>query len=98
MIPKSTPDERFLIKLYQTAMKNGDPHMAIDFRGVAIAIGQKKTAIKNIIKHLAQANFITKVDETTICLTEHGCNLVLDIFRAHKREEQDVFDCFSIRK
>lgn len=78
MNPKTTPDERFLIKLYQTAMEAGDPHAAIDYRGVAKAIGQKETAIKNIIKHLAQANFLNKNDETTVCLTERGCNFVLD--------------------
>ncbi len=78
MKSKTTPDERFLIKIYQTAMAGGDPHAIIDYRGVAKALGQKETATKNIIKHLAQANFLKKVDETSICLTERGCNLVLD--------------------
>ena len=41
----TTPDERFLLKLYQTAMENGDPFLEIDYRGVARAIGQKETAI-----------------------------------------------------
>lgn len=78
MKAKTTPDERFLIKLYETAMAGGDPHASLDFRGVAKAIGQKDTAIKNIIKHLAQANFVKKTGDTTICLTERGCNFVLD--------------------
>lgn len=78
MKAKGTPDERFLIKLYQTAMATGDPHAEIDYRGVAKAIGQKETAIKNIIKHLAQANFLKKVDDNTVHLTERGCNFVLD--------------------
>ncbi len=78
MKSKTTPDERFLIKLYQTAMGGGDPHAMIDYRGVAKELGQKETAIKNIIKHLAQANFIKKVDETTLYLTERGCSFVLD--------------------
>lgn len=78
MNPKTTPDERFLIKLYQTAMSTGNPHEPVDYRGVALALGQKETAIKNIIKHLAQANFIKKNDETTLVLTERGCNFVLD--------------------
>ena len=73
----TTPDERFLLKLYQTAMENGDPFLEIDYRGVARAIGQKETAIKNIIKHLAQANFIKKIDDTTLHLTQNGCNFVL---------------------
>lgn len=78
MKPKSTPDERFLLKLYQTAMENGDPHMPIDFRGIAKALGQKETAIKNIIKHLAQANFLKKNDDTTVFLTERGCDFAID--------------------
>jgi hypothetical protein len=79
MIPKSTPDERFLIQLYKTAMQNGDPHSILDYRGIAKAIGQKETAIKNIIKHLAQANFIKKGDDTTVYLTERGCDFVISV-------------------
>ena len=78
MKPKSTPGERFLIKLYETAMSSGDPHAMVDYRGIAKAIGQKETAIKNIIKHLAQANFLKKADETTVYLTERGCDFVLN--------------------
>lgn len=78
MKSKSTPDERFLIKLYQTAMAGGDPHAILDYRGIAKSLGQKEIAIKNIIKHLAQANLLKKVDETTVHLTERGCDFVLD--------------------
>jgi Mn-dependent DtxR family transcriptional regulator len=78
MNPKTTPDERFMIKLYQTAMEGGDPHAMLDYRGIAKSLGQKETAIKNIIKHLAQANLIRKIDDTTLQLTERGCSFVLD--------------------
>ncbi len=78
MNPKTTPDERFLIKLYETAMSYGDPHAIIDYRDIAKKLGQKETAMKNIIKHLAQANFLTKEGETKVALTERGCNFVLD--------------------
>ncbi|MGB7979064.1 MAG: hypothetical protein WCF19_07915 [Chlamydiales bacterium] len=78
MKSKSTPDERFLIKLYETALAGGDPHALIDYRGVAKALGHKETMVKNIIKHLAQANFLKKGDDSLVCLTEHGCNFVLD--------------------
>jgi Mn-dependent DtxR family transcriptional regulator len=78
MKAKTTPDERFLIKVYQTAMEGGDPHALLDYRGIAKSLGQKETAIKNIIKHLAQANFLKKTDDTTIYLTERGCDFVLD--------------------
>jgi predicted transcriptional regulator len=78
MKAKGTPDERFLIKLYQTALASGNPCAEIDYRIVAKAIGQKETAMKNIIKHLAQANFLKKTDDNTVCLTERGCNFALE--------------------
>ncbi len=78
MSSKSTPDERFLIKLYQTALATGDPHAVLDYRGIAKAMGQKETAMKNIIKHLAQANFLKKVGETKVYLTDRGCALALN--------------------
>ena len=73
-----TPDERLLLKLYQIAMSNGDPFTEIDLRGVAPALGQKETAVKNIVKLLAQANFIKKVDDATVHLTQRGCDFVID--------------------
>jgi hypothetical protein len=77
MSHKTTPDERFLIKLYETALAKGDPCQPIDFRPIAKAVGIKETATKNIIKHLAQANFLKKIDDTTLCLTKRGCDFVL---------------------
>jgi hypothetical protein len=73
-----TPDERLLMKLYQIAMGNGDPFSEIDLPRIAPALGQKEVAVKNIVKLLAQANFIKKIDDTTICLTQHGCDFVID--------------------
>jgi len=73
-----TPDEKFLIQLYRKAHELGDPYVPIDCRGIAASLGQKETAVKNIVKHLAQANFIKKVDQTTVLLTARGCDFVLD--------------------
>lgn len=73
-----TPDEKFLIQLYKTAHAHGDPYMAIDYRGVAASVGLKEKGVKNILKLLAQANFIKKVDDTMILLTERGSDFVLD--------------------
>jgi Mn-dependent DtxR family transcriptional regulator len=78
MKSKSTPDERFLIQLYKSAMASGDPHAVMDYRSIAKRIGQKETAIKNIIKHLAQANFVRKSGDTFIHLTERGCHFALE--------------------
>ena len=73
-----TPDEMLLIRLYQIAMDNGDPFYEIDLRGVQPHLGQKEKAVNNIVKLLAQANFIKKVDDTIIHLTQRGCDFVLD--------------------
>jgi Mn-dependent DtxR family transcriptional regulator len=73
-----TPDEKFLIKAYQEALAQGDPCLPINFQNVARSLGQKETAIKNIVKHLAQANFVKKISDTTLSLTPSGCQFVLD--------------------
>lgn len=75
----TTPDERFLVKLYLTAAQDGDPHKLLDYRGIARSLGQKETAMKNIVKHLAQANLLKKIDDTTVHLTERGCSLALEL-------------------
>ena len=73
-----TPDEKFFIKVYQTALEQGNPCSPVNFLKVAKSLGQKETAIKNIIKHLAQANFVRKLTDTTLSLTELGCRFVLE--------------------
>jgi len=73
-----TPDEKFLIRLYQVALANGNPCSPIDFPSVARSLGLKEIAIKNIIKHLAQANFLKKIDDTTLALTDLGCQFALE--------------------
>ncbi len=70
---RQTKDERFLIKLYELAKES-----PIDPKQVASAIGQKEHATKNIIKHLAQANFIKKEDDGKISLTKRGIQFVQD--------------------
>lgn len=67
-----TPDERFLIELYNLAKAKGDPFLPISIRRVATAIHQKETAVKNIVKLLAQANFIQKSGDSAIRLTQQG--------------------------
>jgi Mn-dependent DtxR family transcriptional regulator len=72
-----TPDERFLLKLYELSNAKGHPFNPIPSKDVAKAICHKETAVKNMIKLLAQANFIKKVGETSVCLTKQGCAFVL---------------------
>lgn len=71
-----TPDERFLIKLCELAIAKGNPFQTVATKDVAKAICQKETAVKNIIKLLAQANFIKKIGDNAVALTQHGYNFV----------------------
>ncbi len=67
-----TPDEKFLIQLYRVASEKGDVYSLVSWQEVAFPIGQKESAVKNIIKLLAQANFIKKCEDGRIALTPHG--------------------------
>ncbi len=75
--PKSmTKDEMFLLKLYQAASAKGDPKSPINLLTIGKAIGQNDHCIKNIVRHLAQANFVKKGGEETVSLTPQGLRLV----------------------
>ena len=75
---RTTPDEKFLIKLYEIALSRGSPLHAVSVKKVSEAARQKDSEVKNIVKLLAAANFIKKIDDHSICLTPHGVNFVLE--------------------
>lgn len=72
-----TLDERFLMKLYELAMENGDPFSEVELLGL---MHGQETSVKTVVKHLAKANFIKKIDETRVYLTRQGCDFVLEEF------------------
>lgn len=72
----TTKDELFLLKLYEKAMTLGSPYEEIDRYLVGRAVGQNDRGIDNIVRHLAQANFIKKGDDPAVYLTPHGLSLV----------------------
>ena len=64
---RKTPDEKFLIKLYEKAVEEQiDP----------LELGFKANATKTITKALAQANFIKKTGDGKIFITKHGIDFV----------------------
>jgi Mn-dependent DtxR family transcriptional regulator len=71
-----TPDERFLIALHKIVQDDGD--VPVEWGKVATLIGQTERSVRNIVKLLAQANFIKKVGDTEVRLTQHGSNFVLN--------------------
>ncbi len=71
-----TIDERFMLKLFELSMAQGDPFQAISIKRVTEEIHQKETAIKNVVKMLGQSNFIKKIGDTEVRLTQQGLQFV----------------------
>ena len=67
-----TKDERYLLKLHQLGGLSGE----IDCYEVGRAIGQNDKSVKNIVRMLAQANFIKMGEGNNISLTPQGLKLV----------------------
>jgi predicted transcriptional regulator len=78
MIHKShTPDERFIICAYQTASALGELSTTLNRYEVGREAGITPKAVNAICRLLIQANFIKKVSEDEIYLTENGERLAL---------------------
>lgn len=74
-----TPDERFLVCIYEEALKTGDLETPLDKYAVGSLAGLHAKGIDAICKLLVQANFIKKKGEKEITLTPHGEKLVLQL-------------------
>ena len=72
---KRTKDESFLIKLYEYAQNQGDLNLEINYQELGKELTFKENMTKVIVRDLTQANFIQKVDKSTIKLTERGIHL-----------------------
>jgi predicted transcriptional regulator len=72
----TTKDERFLLKLHEMALKRGGAEEEVDRFAVGRAIGLNDRVIDNIVRHLAQANFVKKGEEGAVMLTPHGLSLI----------------------
>ncbi len=81
----TTKDELLILKLYELAMKTGDPYHPIDRYVLGQAIGQNDKGVDTIIRHLAQANFVMKGEGKEVYLTPHGCSLVEELKRGKRR-------------
>jgi Mn-dependent DtxR family transcriptional regulator len=71
-----TKDELFLVKLFDLASRLKSPFETVDRYKVGQAIGQNDRSVDNIVRMLAQANFIKKAEGNSIYLTESGVSLV----------------------
>lgn len=71
-----TKDERFVLHVYDVAIKTGDVHVILDRYAVGQGCGLSPKAVDTICKLLIQANFIKKVSASEIMLTDGGEALV----------------------
>ncbi len=67
-----TKDELYLVKLYDLAQKLGDTFAEVDRYAVGQSIGQNPKSVDNIVRMLAQTNFVKKGDGDAIFLTPQG--------------------------
>ena len=74
-----TKDELFLIKLYELSKEE-----EVDRYEVGRKMGQNDRSVDNIVKLLAQTNFIKKGDGDSIYLTDLGRQLVEDLLNSKK--------------
>lgn len=72
MAKSITKDELYLVKLSQLAQKLGDPYAEVDRYAVGQAMGQNNKSVDNIVRMLAQTNFIKKGEDNAIYLTPQG--------------------------
>ncbi|MFY7842711.1 MAG: hypothetical protein ACOVOR_01675 [Rhabdochlamydiaceae bacterium] len=71
-----TKDEMFLVRLHEIAKKKGDPMLPIASEEIGQTLGLNHHAISNIVRHLAQANFVKKDKEKNVWLTPQGIRLL----------------------
>jgi hypothetical protein len=71
-----TKDEMYLVKLKEIALSLGDVCHEVDRYVVGRGIGQNSRSVDNIVRMLAQANFVKKGEGESIYLTPNGLALI----------------------
>jgi len=74
-----TKDERYILKLYDMAIDQGDPMTTMNRNDVGATIGFSPKVVKTICTLLGQANFIRKEGPDEISLTQQGVALAEDL-------------------
>lgn len=71
-----TKDEKFMIRLYEEALKQPSMDDPLDRYLIGNSLGLHAKAVDTICVLLGQANFIKKQSKTEISITPHGIKLV----------------------
>lgn len=74
-----TKDEKFMVRLYEEALKKGDMDEPFDRYVIGQMIGLQHRGVDAICTLLLQANFAKKRGPTDISITPHGIKLVKSI-------------------
>lgn len=74
-----TRDEVYLCQLAKIAETSGDLFHEVAIYEVGQSMGQNNRSVDNIVRMLAQANFVKKGEEGKIYLTPHGLSLVEEL-------------------
>lgn len=72
-----TADEQLLLAFYK--LSDGEAGKPVLIAKAAALARQKETAVKTIIKHLAQANLVKKIGDDAVALTARGVGLAQDL-------------------
>lgn len=72
-----TSDEKLILCAYEIATQLGDIHSHLNRYEVGKMAGLNPKGVDAICKLLIQANFVKKVDQETIFLTDNGEKLAL---------------------
>lgn len=73
---KQSKEERYLVKLYESAKTKGDPEREIDRYEVGHILGEHTRSVDNIVRLLCKNNFLKKGDENLVYLTPAGIQFV----------------------
>ena len=76
---KKTADEKFVLKVYEMAMQDGDQTTEVNFKEAGMQIGEIGKKINNIVGLLCNSGFAIKKGDSTIALTPKGIKLAIDL-------------------
>ncbi len=74
-----TRDEVYLCKVAKIARESGDVFQEVGIYAVGQAMGQNNRSVDNIVRMLAQTNFVKKGEEGNVYLTPLGLSLVEEL-------------------
>jgi predicted transcriptional regulator len=75
----TTPDEKFIVTLYQLALEAQDLELSFNRYEVGDKIALQIRGVNAICKLLLQANFIKKSGEEEVYLTKNGVDLAIEL-------------------